>query len=333
MRWTLPLLALTILALLTHAESKLPPLRPIHTIPLPKVNGRFDHFAIDPAHQKLFVAALGNNTLEIIDLSTPKRLATIPNLPKPTGVAFIPDSNQILVATGDDGDCRFFDADSLELKGMIDNLPDADNVRYDPTSHRAYVGYGNGALAVIDTKSKRQINTIKLDAHPESFQLAQQSKEVYVNIPEAKQIVVIDREKNAVTKTWPLNEAADNFPMALDEPNQRLFIGCRTPARLLILNTNNGHPIATLPCVADTDDLFYDPALHRIYLTGGQGAISIIQQQDPDHYQALDPIQTSPGARTSFFAKDLHHLIVAIPHRDKQQPELRIFATPKADHP
>jgi DNA-binding beta-propeller fold protein YncE len=327
----LSLLAVSIAPLPACAGDEAAPLQLIGTIPLPHVEGRFDHFASDPAHGKLFVTALGNNSLEIFDLTTSRHVGAIPHLPKPTGVAFVPESNRIIVATGDDGACRFFDADTLKLTAQIDNLPDADNVRYDAKSQRVYVGYGDGALAVIDAKQAKPISSIKLAGHPESFQLAANTPQIFVNVPDARQVSVVDRDKGAVTAEWKLTDAEGNFPMALDEPDHRLFVGCRKPARLLVLDTETGRTVAGIPCVGDTDDLFYDAALHRVYISGGEGAISIIQQRDADHYESLESIKTAPGARTSFFAADLNKLAVAVPHRDRQPAELRIFAAPKRD--
>jgi YVTN family beta-propeller protein len=308
-----------------------PPLRQVQTIDLPNVEGRFDHFAVDLKHNRLYLAALGNNSLEVIDTAAGKDIQSIKGLRKPQGVAFIPDTNQIAVANGDDGTLRFYDASTLQPSAKIDQLDDADNVRYDAKSRRLYVGYGDGALAVIDTAATppRKLADIKLDAHPESFQLEHDGPRIFVNLPEAKHVAVIDRDKSAVIAKWPLTEAKSNFPMALDEPNHRLFVGCRNPAKLLVLDSTTGKPVASLPCAGDTDDLFYDPATHHIYLTGGEGAISTFAQSTPDAYTPAGTLPTAPGARTSFFIADTATLYVAVPHRGAQNAELRVFRTPQ----
>jgi DNA-binding beta-propeller fold protein YncE len=302
-------------------------LRQVQTIELPGVEGRFDHFAIDLPNKRLFLAALGNNSLEVIDLANNTRLQSLPNLKKPTGAAYIPDLNRLAVASGDDGLCRFYDGNPLKLVGQIKDLDDADNVRYDPVAKKLYVGYSNGALAVIDPQKMQKISDIKLNAHPESFQLEKTGPRIFVNLPDAHQVAVVDRDKNSVIAKWPLKDPSANFPMALDEPHKRIFIGCRSPARLLVLDTDSGKVIANIPCVGDTDDLFYDAAQSRIYISGGEGAINVIHQRDPDHYESLGTQKTAPGARTSFFSPDLHSLYLAIPHRGAQPAQVRIYST------
>jgi DNA-binding beta-propeller fold protein YncE len=297
------------------------------TIDLPKVEGRFDHFAIDVTNKRLFLAALGNNSLEVIDLDQNKRLQSIPNLKKPTGSAYIPELNRLAVASGDDGMCRFFDGNPLKLVGEIKDLDDADNVRYDPAGKKIYLGYASGALAVLDPQKMQKIADIKLDAHPESFQVEKNGSRVFVNLPDARQIAVVDRDKAAVIAKWPMKEAQANFPMALDESHKRLFVGCRKPARLLVLDIDSGKVVANVPCVGDTDDLFYDATQQRIYISGGEGAVTVIEQSDADHYKLRETIKTLSGARTSFFSPDLKSLYLAVPHRGNQQAQLRVYST------
>ena len=300
-------------------------LKPAQVIALPGVEGRFDHFAADTKNHRLFVAALGNDTLEVIDTQSAKSVAHVTGLHKPQGVAFLPDSHRIAVAGGEDGTLRFYDAATLKPGPVINNLDDADNVRYDATAERLYVGYGEGALAVIDADKSQKIADIKLDGHPESFQLERDGKRIFVNVPQAGHVAVIDREKQTVIARWPTGDAKANFPMALDEHNHRLFIGCRQPAKLLVLDTGSGKIVSTIDITGDTDDLFYDAANKRIYISGGAGAITILNQSTPDTYRTLAHLKTAPGARTSFFIPDQQTLYLAVPHRGPQQPELRTY--------
>jgi len=318
------LLLIFALATTTAAAAELN-LKQTAAIDLANVSGRFDHFSIDVANKRLFAAALGNNSLEVIDIANNKPHQSISNLKKPTGSAWIPGLNRLAVASGDDGMCRFFDGNPLKPAGQIKNLDDADNVRYDATSKKLYVGYSDGALAVIDPEKMQKIADIKLDAHPESFQLEKNGQRIFINLPDAHQIAVADREKNTVIAKWPQKNPSANFPMALDEAHKRLFIGCRSPARLVVLDMDSGKNIATIPCVGDTDDLFYDAARQQILISGGEGAITLIHQTDPDHYESLGTVKTAPGARTSFFSPDLGALYLAIPHRGNQPAQIRVY--------
>src|SRR5205814_7674283 len=161
------------------------------------------------------------------------------------------------VASGGDGMCRFFDGNALKPAGEIKDLDDADNVRYDVAAKKLYVGYASGSLAVIDPEKMQKIGDIKLDAHPESFQLEKNGNRVFINLPDAKEIAVVDRDKGSVIAKWPMKNPSANFPMALDENHKRIFVGCRSPARLVVLDLDSGKNIATVACVGDTDDVFY----------------------------------------------------------------------------
>jgi DNA-binding beta-propeller fold protein YncE len=311
----------------THAQvngetSKL--LTEVQTIPLEGVEGRIDHFGLDAERKRLFVAALGNDTVEVIDLAAGKVTQHIKNLRAPQGIGFSPEFNRLAVANDQDGSVRLYDGTSLQQKGRIDLKDDADNVRY--AFHRFWVGYGSGGLAAIDPPSGKQIADVKLDAHPESFQLERKGKRIFVNVPGAGYIAVVDRETGKLITKFTLQDARANFPMALDEADRRLFIGCRSPARLLVLDTETGKTVAALDIVGDTDDLFYDATNKRIYVSGGEGHITVIGQTNADAYNVLGEVATAPGARTSFLVPETGTFYVAVPHRGKQKAELLVFA-------
>jgi DNA-binding beta-propeller fold protein YncE len=301
------------------------PLRPVQTIPLPGVEGRIDHFGFDAKGQRLFVAALGNNTVEVVDLAAGMVIGRIKDLQAPQGIALSRDFNRLAVANDTDGSVRLFDAATFKPVHVIDLKDDADNVRYDADARRFWVGYGNGGLAAIDPNSGQLLADVKLDAHPESFQLESKGKRIFVNVPGARHIAVVDREKGTVIAKWPLNDSQANFPMALDEANRRLFIGCRRPAKLLVLDMESGKSVASLDIVGDTDDLFYDAANKRIYVTGGEGRITVVAQAGADSYRVAGQVATAAGARTSYFVPSTGRLYVAVPHRNAQPAELRVY--------
>ena len=295
------------------------------TIPLPGVNGRFDHFAMDAQRRLLFVAALGNDTLEVIDLAAGKRLQSVTGMSRPQGILSITDRGQILVANGDDGTLKVLDATDFKLKQNLPNLPDADNVRLDSHSGNAWVGYGDGALAEITPASANLTAAVKLPGHPESFQLEKNGPRIFVNVPDAKQIAVVDAAKKEIVAHWPMEKFQANFPMALDESHHRLFIGCRKPARLVIFDTEAGKSISDLPISGDTDDLFYDSKRSRVYISCGEGAIDVVAQNSADSYTPLAKVRSSPGARTCYFSPDFDRLYLAVPARGNQQAEIRVY--------
>ena len=207
-----------LLALLFAASSKgenAGPLQLEKEIPLPGVEGRIDHLSVDIKGQKLFIAALGNNTVEIVDLAQGKRTHSITGLQEPQGIVYVPELDQIVVANGKDGTVRTFDAKSFATISSLKLGDDADNVRYDSGMGKIIVGYGGGALAFIDQKTKKIIGTTKLSGHPESFQLEKSRARIYVNVPDAGHVAVIDGGKQTMITTWPVGQFRSNFPMAL----------------------------------------------------------------------------------------------------------------------
>jgi DNA-binding beta-propeller fold protein YncE len=295
------------------------------TIPLPAVEGRIDHFAFDAAGQRLFVCALGNNSVEIIDLRKGARIHSISGLGSPQGVAYIPDLDRIFVANDQGGLCQIYDGKSYEQLALINLADDADNVRYDASAKQVYVGYGSGGLAIIDPAGGKQVGSIKLSAHPEAFQLESNGKRIFINVPNAQHVAVVDRNQGKVINRWETGFAIANFPMALDESNHRLFVGCRTPARLIVLNTDSGKVENRLDISGDVDDLFYDSRRHRVYAVCGAGKIDVLEQKNPDTYQLLTKIDTATGARTGIFVPQLDTLFVAVPHRGSQRAEIRAY--------
>jgi DNA-binding beta-propeller fold protein YncE len=301
------------------------PLRLAQTIPLPGVKGRFDHFAGDPAGHKLIVAALGNNTGEVLDVAAFKRLHTIAGLQKPQGALILSEPRRCYFANGGDGTLRAFADASYAPASQLGGLDDADNVRFDAAAKLIYVGYGAGALAVTDPVANRLLRTIPLPAHPESFQLEPNGPRIFVNVPDKQEVAVVDRGQGKVVARWPMGKWQANFPMALDPAGQRLFVGCRSPARLVVLDTAQGTPVADLEISGDTDDLFFDAKRQRLYISCGEGFIDVIQRRDPDHYARVTRIVTRAGARTSFFSPELDQLFLAVPERGGHEAELRVY--------
>jgi YVTN family beta-propeller protein len=300
------------------------PLRLEKTIPLPGVKGRIDHLSFDPDHHRLFVAALGNDTVEVIDPQSGKRVQTISGLAEPQGVLYEPQMKRLWIANGRNGKVRIFDALTYQPLQSIDLGDDADNVRRDPATGRILVGYGSGGLAVFDPQGEK-VRDIKLDAHPESFQIAKDGARIFVNLPESFKIAVVDLSGSAAVTSWHTDTAKSNFPMALDETDHRLFIVCRIPAVLLALDTRSGAVVAKLPTVGDSDDVFYDRRRKRIYVSGGDGAVAVYQQNDADHYSKITQLETVKGARTSLFVPELSRLFLAVRQQGDNAAAIRVY--------
>jgi YVTN family beta-propeller protein len=295
------------------------------SIPLPRVTGRIDHMAYNSKLQVIYVAALGNNSVEVVDLKNKKAIHSIKALSEPQGIKYIPESNVIFVASGASGECVVFNAETFHRIASIQLAGDADNVRYDPVAARIYVGYGDGGIAIIDSKTFKQLADIKLPGHPESFQIDNDAEELYVNVPGAQIFVTIDLVNNTIKDKRKTDSATENFPMALDAINNRLFIGCRRPAKLLVINGKTGETISSVHIDSDTDDIFYDGSLKQIYISCGGGYIDVIRQIGPDKYEVISKTETRSGARTSLFVPELNELIVAAPSFSGKEAQLLIY--------
>ena len=305
------------------------PLLLVQEIPLPNVGGRIDHFTFDAKRKRVIGAALGNNTVEVVDTFAGRDIHSITGAAAPQGVVYVGDLDKLFVANGTDGKLRIYDGDSFKLLNTVDIGEDADNVRYDPVGKKIYVAYGGdeeGGLAVIDAVSgKRLEDAAKLDAHPESFQIATSGPVIFANIATKAKVVVIDRTTHKVTE-WPLRTGKANYPMALDEADHRVFVVTRKPAQLVVLDSESGAMVGSVPCVNDADDLYYDAGRKRIYVPGGEGFISVIQQIDADHYRPLAKIPTTVGARTGLWYEKRDRFYLAVPASSKQGAALWVYA-------
>jgi DNA-binding beta-propeller fold protein YncE len=310
---------------LAAAESGDARIKQAQTIPLSGVEGRIDHFAFDAAGDRLFVCALGNNSVEVLDLRKGERIHSITGLGAPQGIAYIPKLDRILVANDTGGVCKIYDGKSFQEISDLNLEDDADNVRYDEVTKKIYVGFGSGGLAIINAPDGKQVGSIKLSAHPEAFELEKNGKRIFVNVPNARHVAVIDRDQGKVVATWKTDLAFGNFPMALDETNHRLFVGCRLPSKLVVFNTDSGDIVAKIDISGDPDEIFYDGKRHRIYAICGAGKIDIIEQTDPNTYKALTRVDAADGARTGLFVPERDTLFVAVPHRGSQSAEIRCY--------
>ena len=282
------------------------------TIPLTGVKGRIDHLSVDVSGHRLFVAALGNDTVEVLDTQGNHR-QSIRGFGEPQGVLYVPGSNRLFVANGRANRVDVLDAGSLAVSRRLEEMPDADNVRYDPVARKILVGYGSGALRFLDPATGEPGGDIRLPGHPESFQLESRGTRAFVNVPEAHAVVVVDRQKGSVIGQWRLSNASANFPMALDEAGHRLFVGARSPAMLLVYDTESGKPAARIEIGADADDIFYDARRKRIYVVCGEGRVDVVRQDDADHYELESSTKSAPRARTGLFVPEEDRLYVAAP--------------------
>ncbi len=298
-------------------------LTPKQTIALTGVKGRIDHLDINPRDQIDYIAALGNHSLEVVDLKTGKHLHSIKGLEEPQGVAFIPQTNEIIVADGGNGNCHFYNAQTFQNTATIHLNSDADDVRYDSAGQKIYIGYGNGGIAVIDAQKHEKIADVQLPAHPEGFQLDKRLDKLFVNVPESEQIDVIDLKNWKVSEKWKTTYGA-NFPMAIDPVDHILFIGYRHPGKLVALDAVTGKTITTADLITDVDDLYFDSRTKKVYASGGGGAINVYLFNNSQLKQVAN-IPTRNGARTSLLVPSLNIFVLAERASEGKEAQLQIF--------
>src|SRR5882672_7180201 len=266
-------------------------------IPLPNVKGRIDHLGVDLKGERLFVAAVDKHTLEVIDLKSGQRVRTIVDLAEPQGVFYDASTNRLFVACGLDGVTKIFDGTTFQILATVKFPDDADNIRYDARGKRAIVGYagakqlrkrteGTGGLGFLDSNGNKTGNVV-IDAHPESFRLEESGNRIFVNVPDKREIEVIDRVKLNVLARWPVTSAEGNFPMALDETHHRLFVATWTPPRMLVFDTETGNEISAGETAGPSDDLFYDSRRGRVYVLTGAGFLEVFQDRDHNRYDRI----------------------------------------------
>lgn len=323
MRFTVAVLTLVV-SLVIPIATQTVPLRLIATIALPNVAGRIDHAAFDPATQRLFVAALGNDTVEVVDTATSTHLRSLTGFHEPQGLAVAPDITGVAIANGDSGTLQLLDTQSLAVRWTAQIGGDADNVRYDPARKRFMVA-ALGGLFAVDPSNGAVTNRIAFMGHPESFQLETKGSRIYANLPGASKIIATDRATWAVVAPWDAGTCGANYPMVLDEAASRLFIGCRRPASVAVFDTSSGRPVRSFETVGDTDDMFLDSERSRLYVIGGEGAIDVFTREG-DALRPLARVATRSGARTGLWVASQSRLYVAVPARDGAGAEVRVFS-------
>src|SRR5215469_6425073 len=292
-------------------------------IPLGEVSGRIDHLAIDVVRQRLLVAELGNNSLGVVDLAARKTLRTLGGLSEPQGVGYEPSSDTVYVANAGDGSVRIFKGDDFSPLGRIKLGDDADNVRIDRTRKQVLVGYGKGAIAIIDPSTRTKGAEYRLRAHPEGFQIDGTGTQLFINVPDAREVAVIDLP-NAALRSAATPGLRSNFPMTVDAETKRILVVFRDPPMLMALSSPDTQFVAKTETCSDADDVFADSKRHRVYVICGVGEVDVFEPRGTG-YERIAKIPTVSGARTGLFVPELDRLFVAVRASGAEPPAIWVF--------
>lgn len=316
----------------TSAQGKLP-LKLESTTPLPGFSGDFDHFAVDLGGNRLFLAAEEHKTVEVFDLHTGKWLRSIAGFDEPHAMLYLPGVDKLIVTDGNEegGMVRLVSGKDYKFVATIKLLPNVDGAVFNPVNGNYYVEAGGSSskamthvLSIIDTKTFKHVGDITLPGNrSEAMAIDRAGKKLYVNLTGTDEVGVVDLDKRELLARWPVPDAHVENSMALDEPNHRLFIATRQPAKFFVYNTDTGKTVAVLPCAGFNDDMWFDAARKRIYVTGSE-ATSVFEQQDADHYRSIAEVPTGYRARTSVFVPSLNRLYVAVSAKGKPDAKMSL---------
>jgi DNA-binding beta-propeller fold protein YncE len=311
------------------------PLKLIATVPMPGITGDFDHFAVDLEGKRLFLVAEGHKSVEVFDLQTGKTIHSIPGFDEPHAVLYRGDVNEIFVSDGGGaGACKILTADTFKPIKSIPLHPDADPISFDPETKMLYVAsggrdgkLGHSVLSIIDTSKNELVGEIKVNSvNIEAMAGEKSGPRLFVNVRDHNQIAIVDRAKQEVTTTWNLEGVERNTPMALDEPDHRLFIVGRKPGKLAVLDSDSGKMITTVASSDGADDMWFDSERKRIYVSGAEGFIDVFSQKDPDHYEAIAKIPTGFRAKMSVLVPTINRFYVAVSQHESDPASLMIFS-------
>jgi len=302
------------------------PLKLISTTPLPGFSGDFDHFAADLKGNRLFLTAEDHKTVEVFDLRSGKSMHSITGFGQPHAMVFLPETNRLIVTDGDDfGRVALVNGENYQILETI-KLPErVDGAVFNPVNKYYYVESGGKTehqINIIDTKNFKHVGDITVPGnHSEAMAIDRAGKRMYVNLTAVSEVGVVDLQTNQLIARWPIAEAKVQNSMALDEPNHRLFIATRMPPKFFVLDTDSGKIVASLGCAPINDDMWFDVARKRIYVTGSD-TTSVIAQRDADHYEAIAEVPTGFRAKTSLYIPQLNRLYVAVSGKGKADAQL-----------
>jgi DNA-binding beta-propeller fold protein YncE len=310
------------------------PLVLLQSIPMPALHdGDFDHFAVDLASHRLFLTAEKNAAVEVFDLQTNKLIHTITDIDEAHSMVYRADLKKLYVVDGGAAELKIYQGDTYKRLGGIKLEDDADSMAYDPSTKYMYVvNGGKGAhmafclISILDTTTDTKLADIKIDSDSvEALALEKSGPRMFVNITGKDAVGVIDREKRSLIATWPIGqESKHNVAMSFDEAAHRLFISANNPEKFIVLNSDTGAIVASLPCGHLVDDIAYDAKSKRIYVSGSD-FIDVFQQKDADHYEQVGHVPTAFRAKTAILVPQLNRYYVAVPRHEDKIAEVRVF--------
>jgi DNA-binding beta-propeller fold protein YncE len=310
------------------------PLRLVKTVTLPGYTGDFDHLAIDRQRGRILVAAEDHATLEIFDLKTGNHLKTISGFGAPHTILIRPNSPNILVTDSGNEMTAVLDAETYAKKGSVKLIPGADSAGYDAVANIWYIVTGGkdvdmktAEIEAINPDTGQKLGQITFnDNHVEAMALEKSGDRLFINLAQTNKLAVVNRKTMTEIAEWPVPPAKGNAMVAFDEGAKRLYVVCRDPGMVVVMDSDTGAVVSTASAPLRADDVMMDIATHRLYVPGGEGYIGVYDTSHPDQIQQIAKVTTAPGAKTGLLLPDLKKmLLVASPGDTKNVAKIMTY--------
>jgi DNA-binding beta-propeller fold protein YncE len=310
------------LAMISGATAQSPnsSVRLIHTVTLPGYSGDFDHFAADFDRNRLLLAAEDHGTVEVFDLKTSAHLQTVSGFGNPHSILVRKGVPTVFITDSTKTNATIRDAGTYAKKQTVNLTPGSDTARYDPATKTLYVVTGGkdvdmktANLEAVNPDTGAKLSSITFpDNHVEAMAFTADDPRLFINLTQTNKLAVVDRKSMKVLATWPVPPAQQNAMVAFDSAQHRLYVVCRSPGMVVVMNSDSGAVVDKQPAPLRADEVQYDPNTHRLYVPGGEGYMGIYDTSDPNHLKLVEKVTTAPGAKTGLLIPEMHRLFLAV---------------------
>jgi YVTN family beta-propeller protein len=270
--------------------------------------GSWDYLAVDEGGRRLYVSH--GTQVEVLDLDSGAIVGKVENTPGVHGIAIAPELGRGFASDGQSSTVTIFDLKTLKTIAEVPVGKKPDAIIYDPATSRVFAFNGDSSSAsAIEAATGKVIGTVDLDGGPE-YAVSDGSGYIYNNLEDASLVLKINARSLKVEQRWPTAPCASPSSMAMDRPNRRLFVGCRSKL-MAVVNADTGQVIATLPIGDHVDATAFDPASHLIFNSNGEGTITVVHEDGPDKYSVVENVKTLPKAKTMALDPKTHQLFLS----------------------
>jgi DNA-binding beta-propeller fold protein YncE len=312
--------SLSLMPLPALLSQQAPTIKLIHSVDLPGYSGDFDHFAVDYDRNRLLLAAEDHGTLEVFDLKTSDHLRTVAGFGNPHSILVRKGAPTVLITDSEKQGATLRDAETYDKKESVVLTPGSDTSKYDAAANVLYVVTGGkdvdmktANLEAVNPDTGAKLGSLTFDDnHVEAMAFVENDPRLFINLAQTNKIAVVDRKTLKLIALWPVTPAKQNAMISFDPAQHRLYVVCRDPGMVVVMNSDTGKIVDTQPAPLRSDDEQYDAEKHQLYVPGGEGYMGVYDASDPDHLKLVKKVETAPGAKTGLLVAPLHRLFLAV---------------------